>query len=60
MTKGIPCALCASVEPSVSVKDTTVCLKCLSEYPLVAWHPTGMVRPKTEKFILHAMECDKH
>ena len=60
MTKGVPCALCASDAPSVSVKDTTLCLTCLSEYPHVAWHPTGRVRPRTEDFILHAMNCDKH
>lgn len=60
LNKWCPCALCGSTEIVVRVNDTAVCLACLSEFPLVPWHPTGAVRPKTTAFINHALNCTLH
>lgn len=60
LVRNSPCRLCGSTDPAVEVSGTSVCLKCLNEFPLVPWHPTGAIRPKTRDFLTHATDCAQH
>lgn len=59
LTKNLACALCGSLDPTITVETTSLCLTCLNEYQ-VPWHPTGTVRPKAIDLLRHARTCSKH
>lgn len=60
LTKGLPCALCGSTDPALTVGRVSVCLQCLNSYPMVPWHPTGAVRGKVRTYLTHALTCTSH
>lgn len=60
ISKDSPCHLCGQQGTGISSRESTLCLECLNEFPMVPWHPTGTVRPKVKDLLQHATTCDRH
>ena len=55
-----PCDHCRSVGLAIRAGSSTICKACLTQYPQVPWHPTGIVHPKWMTFVYHSTTCPTH